>query len=388
MNLMLKNILQFFLCSLFLVAACSSPKNQFEKGNYEKAVQLSINKLRKKPTNEKQQSILKAAYGYAVKVSAQKIALYQQSKDRFKWDKIIAQHRQMQTLYGELLQCPSCLTIVTPVDYQLELNEALVQGARVYVEEGKQALKAQTKASGRDAFYFFSKAKSYSSNYANIDRYLDQAKQLGTEIIGLTRIPVASKGLEINSAFFLQQLTQALNALDYRFAVFYPLESLGPKGNNQEALPPPDQIIDLSFDDYFIGQTYLKETRETVVRDSVRVGEITDSLGVKIPVFGTVEADLQRFEKTLESGGLLNIAIVDPTSRTPLFQRKIPSTYVWTNDWMTYQGDKRALTEEELDRAKNKELLPPAPQELFYAFTRPLFDQTVNALRRHYRPLR
>lgn len=93
MNLMLKNIPHFFLCTLFFVAACSSPKNQFEKGNYEKAVQLSINKLRKKPTNEKQQSILRAAYGYAVKVSAQKIALYQQSKDRFKWDKIIAQHR-------------------------------------------------------------------------------------------------------------------------------------------------------------------------------------------------------------------------------------------------------------------------------------------------------
>lgn len=370
-----------------IAAGCSSSKNQFEKGNYEKAVQLSINKLRKKPSNEKQQSILKAAYGYAVKVSAQKITQYQQSKDRFQWDKVIAQYYQMQKLYRELLQCPGCLNVVTPVDYQTDLNEALLRGAQVHVEEGLASFRTQTKAGGRTAFNHFSQAKAYQNDYANIDKYLAQAKRLGTEIIGISNIPVASKDLEINSAFFLQQLTQALNDLNYRFAEFYPLNHFVQNSNGESPQPTPDQIIDLSFDDYFIGQTYLKETRETVVRDSVRVGEITDSLGGKIPVFGKVEADLQRFEKTLESGGLLNIIIVEPATNAMLFQQKIPSTYVWTNDWMTYQGDKRALTEEELDRAKNKELLPPAPQDLFYAFTRPLFDQTAALLRRHYRPL-
>ena len=87
------------------MVGCSSPKNQFEKGNYEKAVTLSIKKLRKKPSNQKQQSILKAAYGYAVQVSTQKITQYQQSTDRFKWDKIIGQYQQMQKLYTELLIC-------------------------------------------------------------------------------------------------------------------------------------------------------------------------------------------------------------------------------------------------------------------------------------------
>ena len=375
--------------ALIFIAACSSPKNQFEKGNYEKAVQLSIKKLRKKPSNEKQQAILKAAYGYAVQVSAQKITQQQQSQDRFKWDKVIAQYREMQKLYGELLQCPGCLKVVTPVDYQTELNEALLQGAQVYVEEGLAALNTQTKAGGRTAFNHFAQAKAYQNTYANIDEYLAQAKLLGTEIIGISKIPVASKGLEINSAFFLQQLTQALNDLNYRFAEFYPLDYFVQNANEQGNKPPaPDQIIDLSFDDYFIGQTYLKETRETVVRDSVKVGEVSDSLGRKQAVYGRVEAELQLFDKTLESGGLLNIAIVEPATNTVLFQQKIPSTYVWENHWATYQGDKRALTKAEMELTKNKVLLPPLPQDLFYAFTRPLFDQTAVLLRRRYRPLK
>ena len=386
---MLNNRSRIILVAILLVVACSSPKNQFEKGNYEKAVQLSIKKLRKKPSNEKQKSILKAAYNYAVQVSTQKITQYQQSNDRFKWDSMITQYRQMQNLYAELLQCPGCLSVVTPVDYQIDLNAALLQGAQVYVEEGLATLNTQTKVGGRTAFNYFAQAKAYQNNYANIDEYLFQAKQLGTEIIGISKIPVASKGLEINSAFFLQQLTQALNDLNYRFAEFYPLNYFTQKANTNGTKPPvPDQIIDLSFDDYFIGQTYLKETRETVVRDSVKVGEVTDSLGTKFPVYGKVEAELQRFDKTLESGGLLNISIIEPNSNTVLFQQKIPSTYVWENHWARYQGDKRALTEKEIQLTKNKELLPPAPQDLFYAFTRPLFDQTAILLRRRYRPLK
>ena len=379
---MLKKLIITAFIALFFLTACSSSKQQFEKGNYEKAVALSIKKLRKKPDNSKQKAILKAAYGYAVQVSEQKIKQQQQSTDRFKWDAVIAQYRKMQQLYTDLLQCPGCLAVVSPVDFQNELNEALTAGAQVYVEEGQKALATKEKEGGRLAYRHFAQAKVYQNNYGNIGLMLNDARTQGTEVIGVSRIPASSKGLELNTAFFLQQLTQAMNDLNYFFAVFAPVEQL------VEQQQVPDQVIDLSFDDYYIGQTYVKEIRESLVRDSVKVGEVTDSLGKKYAVYGEVKADLQRYEKTIESGGLLNIAIVDPNTQSILFQQKIPSTTVWKNDWATYQGDKRALTKEELALTQEKELLPPPPQDLFYSFTRPLFDQTANLLRRRYRYLR
>ena len=379
---MLKQFITTAFIALFLLSACTSSKQQFEKGNYEKAVALSIKKLRKKPDINKQKNILKAAYTYAVQVSEEKIKQHQQSTDRFKWDRVIEQYRKMQQLYTDLLQCPACLAVIEPIDLQNELNQALAEGANVYVEEGQKALATQQKDGGRLAYRHFAQAKAYQNNYGNIDRMLNQARIQGTEIIGISRIPVSSKGLELNTAFFLQQLTQALNDLNYFFAVFAPVEQLA------EQKQVPDQVVDLSFDDYYIGQTYVKEVRESLVRDSVKVGEVTDSLGTKYTVYGEVKADLQRFEKTIESGGLLNIAIVEPKSRSILFQQKIPSTTVWENDWATYQGDKRALTKEELALTQEKELLPPPPQDLFYSFTRPLFDQTASLLRRRYRYLR
>ncbi|MEN8853018.1 MAG: hypothetical protein ABF256_07140 [Candidatus Arcticimaribacter sp.] len=379
---MLKQFFTTVLIAVFFFTACTSSKQQFEKGNYEKAVALSIKKLRKKPDNSKQKAILKAAYGYAVQVSEQKIKQQQQSTDRFKWDAVIAQYRKMQQLYTDLLQCPGCLAVVSPVDLQNELNEALAAGAQVYVEEGQKALATKEKEGGRVAYRHFAQAKAYQNNYGNIDLMLNDARTQGTEVIGVSRIPVSSKGLELNTAFFLQQLIQAMNDLNYFFAVFAPVEQL------DEQQQVPDQVVDLSFDDYYIGQTYVKEIRESLVRDSVKVGEVTDSLGTKYAVYGEVKADLQRYEKTIESGGLLNIAIVDPNNQSILFQQKIPSTTVWENDWATYQGDKRALTKEELALTREKDLLPPPPQDLFYSFTRPLFDQTANLLRRRYRYLR
>ena len=365
--------------SFFLLLACTSAKNQFEKGNYEKAVQLSIKKLRKKPSNSKQQAILKAAYGYAIQVSEKKITQYNASPDLFKWDPIIRQYQGMQKLYLELLQCPGCLQVVTPVDHQAPLNEALQEGAQVYLAEGKKALATQNKEAARQAYRFFDQAKTYWTNLPQIDQLLGQALEMGTERIAISKIPVNSKGLELNSQFFLQQLTQTLNQLNYRFAEFYPV-------NNNT--PEADHIIDLSFDDYFIGQTYVKETRETVVKDSVKVGKVKDSLGTEYPVYGKVSADIRYFEKTIESGGLLNIAIIDPAQQSVVFQEKIPSTYVWENNWLLYQGDQRALTKEDLRLSKQKELIPPPPQELFYAFTLPLFDQTAEILRRRYRFLK
>lgn len=379
---MQKHIFYFSLASLFFVIACSSPKNQLEKGNYEKAVQLSIKKLQKKPSNTKQQTILNAAYTYAVKVSEQKIKQFNSSQNRFKWDQIINQYQSMQHLYNSLLQCPGCLTVVTALDYQEELIAAKLQGAQAYVEEGIKALDKKNKEEARNAYRLFAKAKTYHDNYTNIDQYLDKAKTLGKEIIGISKIPVASKGLELNTTFFLQQLTQAMNAQSYTFATFIGIEEL--QANQQR----PDQIVELSFDDYFIGQTYLKETRETVEKDSVEVGVVTDSLGAKKPVFGKVSADIQYFEKTIESGGLLNITIIDPQRQSVVLQEKIPSTYVWENNWLLFQGDKRALTKKERKLSKQKELLPPPPQELFHAFTRPLFDHTAEVLSQRYSYLR
>jgi len=370
-----------FLLSLLLLMYCTSAKNQFEKGNYEKAVSLAIKKLQKNPNNKKQQGILKAAYGYAQSVGEQKVVQYQQGQSLQKYDQLIAHYRGLQQLYTRLLSCPGCLAVVTPVDYQAPLKNALQDGARAYAAEGNALLAQNEKAAARDGYRAFLKANAYMPTTVS-ENQLAAALEQGTERIGITPIPVASQGLQLNSAFFQQQLVEALNALRYPFADFQPIQHFKTQST------PPDWIVELSFDDYVIGQTYVKETRETRVKDSVALGTVKDSLGNKQTVYGSVEADVRRFEKTIESGGVLNITVRSGRDNSVRLQRKFPGSYVWINDWLTYQGDKRALNKAELKQAKAKEEIPPPPQVLFRAFTQPLFDQTARQLRREFRDLK
>ena len=46
----------YLLLFVFLIGACKSSKNQFEKGNYAAAVEISIKKLRKKSIQQKRES--------------------------------------------------------------------------------------------------------------------------------------------------------------------------------------------------------------------------------------------------------------------------------------------------------------------------------------------
>ena len=70
-----------------------------------------------------------------------------------------------------------------------------------------------------------------------------------------------------------------------------------------------------------VESVYLKETRETVSKDSVRIGK-QGSLGNKFDVYGTVEADLRIFSKTVESGGLLDVLVINPNTDRFYYNKK------------------------------------------------------------------
>ena len=88
----------------------------------------------------------------------------------------IEQYRKMQQLYTDLLSVLHVFHSRT-ADLQNELNQALAEGAQVYVEEGQNALTTKEKEGGRLGYRHF-KAKAYQNNYSNIDRMLNDARIL------------------------------------------------------------------------------------------------------------------------------------------------------------------------------------------------------------------
>ena len=159
-----------------------------------------------------------------------------------------------------------------------------------------------------------------------------------------------------------------------KFVVFY---------SEQQAVKQkivPNQVLRLSFDDFVVGQTYVKEKVEKLKKDSVVISE-TRANG---KVYGTVYANLSVFDKTVASSGLLDLTISDYQTGKIIKRRKLQGTYIWQDQWASYRGDERALSRQDFAITRRKESMPPAPDILFIEFTKPIYAQLVDEVNSFY----
>ncbi len=107
--------------------------------------------------------------------------------------------------------------------------------------------------------------------------------------------------------------------------------------------------------------------------------------GDTVKIYGSVKATYYYSRKTTTSKGTVNFQILELPGSRILSVEKMPGEFVWVSEWATFNGDERALTPRQLEISKQKEQLPPQPQELFIAFTRPIYDQLVTKLKEFYK---
>ena len=114
--------------------------------------------------------------------------------------------------------------------------------------------------------------------------------------------------------------------------------------------------------------------------------EVTIGEDSVVDVYGSVKAEVHQFQKEISSGGLLDFKIIDGRTGTLISQRKFPGTFVWYDKWGFYNGDERALENEDKEFIKRKRESPnPPPQDLFIEFTKPIFDQVTAFVGEFYR---
>lgn len=367
------------MISGMLLQSCATGKRRFEQGDYDAATMQAIKRLRNNPDSKKARKYLPLAYQHALDYHLNMIKMLNQSAAQFRHDDIVNHYSQLNMLYNEIVQCPACLEIVPkPRMFQKEYNDATLAASKAHFDAGLVELKKGTKEDARVAYGHFIRAKDYTPKFNQIDKYIADALDQGTIRVLIEDIPVHSRTLQLSNEFFQNQIIEYARSRNYTFVQFYREAELN-------ALDiQPDQVLVMKFDDFVVGQTFFKEKTTTIVKDSVVVGTVETEEGEK-DVYGKAEADLTTFEKTLTSSGLLDFQIVDAHSGATLQQRKMPGTFVWRTDWATYNGQKAALTDEQIAASKRREAFPPLPQDLFVEFTRPIYTQLIRSIDQFYR---
>ena len=363
-----------------ILSACSSGKKAYERGDYYGAVTKAVNRLRQNPDHNKSAETLKEAYPLALEYYESQAKNEIASNTDFKWKNAIQSYTYLNQLYEQIRQCPGCLRVLpNPRNYYAEIGPLKEKAAEESYAAGITSLMKGTRNDAKQAYYNFADVQAFVPGYKDVISYLEKAKDVATLKVILEQIPVPAR-YNLSGGFFQDRVEEYLhtNYSEMSFIRFYT-----PKEAQSVKLEQADQILRIQFDDFSVGNTMLKEKEETVSRDSVRVGEVKME-GKVVPVYNTVKAKLTTTRKEVLSNGLLSMVVVDAKTNGILSHKKFTGEFVWVNSWARYNGDERALTNQQLQLCKQAEAQPPGAQDLFLEFSKPIYNQLVPALRSFY----
>lgn len=376
---MTQRILTPFIICLLLIS-CSSGKKALERGDYYNATLQAVNRLRSNPNSTKALDAVRESYPMSLTYFQGKIDYALSSNAPFKYSEVVGYYENMNRLSDEVSRCPAAMKVLPKVNYfTSELAESRKLAAVEQYDAGLKNEQINTRLSWKDAFLNYQQADRFVPGYKDVNRRLEEAKFNATLKVIVEQIQVSRK-YQLSSDFFLQQIIE--NLMRYRpneFVAYYSPESAHTAGINN-----PDQVLRMNFDDFVVGQVYDKESVREVSRDSVEVGTVTLSDGKKVKAYNTVRAKLKIYRRELISQGVLDVTIIDLPRNTVVSQHKFPGKFVWFVEWGSYNGDDRALNNDELAICNRKPSSPPGPQDLFVEFTKPIFNQVTPFLKSFY----
>ncbi|MDQ1140675.1 hypothetical protein [Pedobacter agri] len=375
----MKNIsrLRYFIyLSLIILGGCTTGKNALQKGDYDASVAKAVSRLQNSPKNSEAMQVLKTAYDLALQDHLRKINEAKLSNDLFRWESVMYDYQKINQLADDINSCPACLVLVpNPSKYVKEVAESKLNAAAARYESGLSYLNTNNRLSAKKAYYEFEKTQNLQPNYKDVKNKMEDAYWAAVTRVVVQPIILNRGPYKLSADYFQQQIDQFISSYSRnKFVIFY-----GEDQATQQKIVP-DQVLSLNFDDFVVGQTYVKERVEKLKRDSVVIGETRE----RKPIYGTVRATLSIFEKNISSSGLLDMSIMDWQTKKIVRQQKFPGTYVWRDSWASYKGDDRALDKHQLAMTRRKEILPPPPSALFLEFTKPIYSQLVDNISGFY----
>ena len=379
----LKSYILLTLVTAVLLVACNSSKSMYEKGNYYEAVMRSVEKLRKSPNNKNAREVLASAYPSAINNFMDQIDNNKNANIPMKYTEEARIYERLNGMYEHIQRPPAAMQVIdNPRKYYKALERVKPLAAEEQYAAGMGLLQQGNRQSAKQAYYHFVEADKFLPGYKDVAYRAEEAYNMAILHVVADLKPVQSRFYELSGEEFYRQVNNTLSRIEQNeFIRFY-----SPEEAKNINLQRPDQVIEINFEDFVVGETHTREIVEKMERDSVKVGEIDLAGGRKKDVLGTVKADVVINHMEIVSRGLVSLTIKqnDINSNDLLYQ-DFPGQFVWFHEWGHYNGDDRALTAEQIEVCNRRRIEPIPPQQMFVEFTKPIQQQLNNRLLSFYR---
>ncbi len=367
----------YLLILLFAITISCNSTKKVEKamlsGNYERAINLAIDQIQKGKNNKKteeQKLILQQAF-----------KKYQDEKlDRIKFlqkDPTSDDEKSIYETYLDLYKTQKSIKPLLPLDYQgkklkfkfedvsTELINAKQNYAEYLYQSGKSYMGKEETLSYRTAFEIFKKLDGIIPNYKNSNDLAEEANLLGKDFVFVKAIN--NTEVAIPNQLESDILDFNTYGLDNQWTIYH---------SNQKDGNPYQFQINLIFENIIFSPERIIEKEKSIER-TVEITEVqtdrdgrvkTDSLGneltrnVRINAKGILNTISQ--SKTVSINA--QIDYINLNSQQKINDYKLDSQFVFENVFANFDGDERALDEDQKLLLNNRAVEFPSNEQMLF----------------------
>ena len=372
----MKQLIPFIL--LLSLASCSGGKYSTKAD--EKDLATLIKRLNKKGGDDKIIADLNEVYGSAFLKSTQRLENYRFDPAPQKWEKIIAEMEGLQRMYETISQSAYALRMVKPVNYYPQLIATKDSAAADYYGYGTQQLQQQQRENYKEAYYAFQNTIRYVPNYKDARQLMKDAFERSVVHVLINEIQYDDYSMNTgwnqynnNSRMMHNSIIRDLggqnsNSIPARFYNEYDL-----RRENRA----PELVVDLVWRNLRFDQQR-DRTRTYNRSKQIETGRDTANK----PIYQTVNATIYVTERELNANADMNIIVTDAVNRTQIKWDRLPADYRFTIEFADYNGDRRALDNNDwnlINRSRSQPM--PSREDAMAEMMRRIYNDMVNRIR-------
>ncbi len=354
------NVVAIALFTLFIVvfAACKSPQKSFENGNYDQAVDLAVERLRKTNVKERDVITLVEAFNYINQRETEKMGRLRLENNPEHFDDLF----NLASSINRRQEAVRPLLAMNEQKYfgQLE-NLRFTEGVGATIAEAREgaaahlystatakldAAKSGNRRIAREAYNDFKAIDKYYATYKDVKALSAESYALG---INHVYVKVENDSRAYLPESFERELeTVFVRDLNEKWVKYhtYKDENLRYDYTIVARMTNIDVSQDRERRDHHIEEAQVEDGFEYVLDSKGNVKR--DSLGndMKTKKFRWVRADVFEIFQSKEARVSGVVEYFDNRTKERVLSRPIESNALFGNTFVTFQGDRRALRHE------------------------------------------
>ncbi len=355
---------------------------QFLSAEDEAVLELLLD-IRKNPADKSLLDLLPTMYERAMQSRAAMEGYV--LRDNPPGDRWVLWRRQLeasQSITDAVLAIPQASAMIkSPVHFREQISEARVNAAEEYYTRGMELLQYENRQDARLALEAFQKAKREMPEYKDVNNQIRRAEALATLFVVVNPVDYYSFGWNYwgyQNDYLQYQMLRDLNSRSYKLTRFL---------SEQEARSmriQPERVVDMRFARLQVNNPYTE--RNTYQREKQIPGPDPkkDSLGRPLHPRGTitVKATITITRRFIKGDADLECRIYDIVSGRNILYDHFPGRYSWVYETATYNGDQRALADEDLRILNNRFDRYPTREEVGQKLINDAYAELIRRIER------